>query len=231
MTMLDTIVSSPLFGISLSIVCFELGVFLRRKTGTHLANPLLTSGILIILLLSVCGISFETYNNGARFITLFLSPCTAMLAINIYSNLDTIKKYLLPILAGTAAAAAASMGSVFLMCKLFGLDRQVLLSLLPKSVTTAIALPLSTMTGGIDAVLVAATTITGALCAMTAPIMTRLFRFRDPVAIGIATGCSGHGIATAAAIRMGPVQGATSGIAIGISGIITVVIYAILFRV
>jgi len=229
--MLDTILSSPLFGISLSILCFELGVLICKKANTQLANPLLTSGLMIILLLSVCGIPFDTYNNGARFITMFLSPCTAVLAINIYSNLDTIKKYLLPILAGTAAAAAASMGSVFLLCRLFGLDDQVLLSLLPKSVTTAIALPLASMTGGIDAILVTATTLTGALCAMTAPMMIRLFRFRDPVAIGIATGCAGHGIATASAIRMGPVQGATSGIAIGMSGIITVLIYAILFPV
>jgi len=229
--MLDTILSSPLFGISLSILCFELGVLICKKANTQLANPLLTSGLMIILLLSVCGIPFDTYNNGARFITMFLSPCTAVLAINIYSNLDTIKKYLLPILAGTAAAAAASMGSVFLLCRLLGLDDQVLLSLLPKSVTTAIALPLASMTGGIDAILVTATTLTGALCAMTAPMMIRLFRFRDPVAIGIATGCAGHGIATASAIRMGPVQGATSGIAIGMSGIITVLIYAILFPV
>ena len=105
--MFDVIVSSPMFGFCLSILLFELGVFIQQKAKSPIANPLLISGILIILLLSLTGVSFEQYNNGARYITMFLSPCTAVLAVNIYNNLATIKKYLLPILAGTAAAAAA----------------------------------------------------------------------------------------------------------------------------
>lgn len=229
--MLDTITSSPMFGFCLSILCFEIGVFIQQKAKSPIANPLLISGLLIILFLSLTGISFEQYNNGARFITMFLSPCTAMLAVNIYNNLATIKKYLLPILAGTAAAAAASMGSVYLMCRLFRLDDEMLLSLLPKSVTTAISMPLATMTGGIDAILVAATMVTGVLCAIIAPLLTKLFRFKDPVAAGIAIGSSGHGIATATAIKMGPVQGATSGIAIAMSGLFTVLFYSILFSI
>ena len=174
--MFDVIVSSPMFGFCLSILLFELGVFIQQKAKSPIANPLLISGILIILLLSLTGVSFEQYNNGARYITMFLSPCTAVLAVNIYNNLATIKKYLLPILAGTAAAAAASMGSVYLMCKLFGLNEEMLLSLLPKSVTTAISMPLVTMTGGIDAILVAATMVTGVLCAIIAPLLVKLFR-------------------------------------------------------
>ena len=229
--MFDVIISSPMFGFCLSILLFELGVFIQQKAKSPIANPLLISGILIILILSLTGISFEQYNNGARYITMFLSPCTAVLAVNIYNNLATIRKYLLPILAGTAAAAAASMGSVYVMCKLFGLNEEMLLSLLPKSVTTAISMPLVTMTGGIDAILVAATMVTGVLCAIIAPFMVKLFRFKDPVAAGIAIGSSGHGIATASAIKLGPVQGATSGIAIAMSGLFTVIFYSILFRV
>ena len=227
--MFDVIVSSPMFGFCLSILLFELGVFIQQKAKSPIANPLLISGILIIVILSVTGVSFEQYNNGARYITMFLSPCTAVLAVNIYNNLATIKKYLLPILAGTAAAAAASMGSVFLMCKLFNLNDEMLLSLLPKSVTTAISMPLVTMTGGIDAILVAATMVTGVLCAIVAPLLVKLFKFKDPVAAGIAIGSSGHGIATASAIKLGPVQGATSGIAIAMSGLFTVLFYSILF--
>ena len=229
--MLDTIVSSPMFGFGLSILCFEIGVIIQKKAKSPIANPLLISGILIIAILLISGISFEQYNNGARFITMFLSPCTAMLAVNIYTNLATVKKYLLPILAGTAAAAAASMGSVYIMCKLFKLDQEMLLSLLPKSVTTAISMPLATMTGGIDAILVAATMVTGVLCAIIAPLLIKLFRFKDPVAAGIAIGSSGHGIATASAIKLGPVQGATSGIAIAMSGLFTVLFYSILFSI
>lgn len=220
-----------MFGFCISILFFEFGVFIQQRVKSPVANPLLISGILVILFLSLTGVSFEQYNNGARYITMFLSPCTAALAVNIYNNLATIKKYLLPILAGTAAAAAASMGSVYLMCKLFKLDQEMLLSLLPKSVTTAISMPLVTMTGGIDAILVAATMVTGVLCAITAPFMVKLFRFKDPVAAGIAIGSSGHGIATASAIKLGPVQGATSGIAIAMSGLFTVLFYSILFSI
>ena len=227
--MFDVIVNSPMFGFCLSVLLFELGILIQQKAKTPLANPLLISGILIIVILSVTGISFEQYNNGARFITMFLSPCTAVLAVNIYNNLATIKKYLLPILIGTAAAAAASMGSVFLMCKLFRLSDEMLLSLLPKSVTTAISMPLVSMTGGIDAILVAATMITGALCAIVAPLLVKLFRFRDPVVAGIAIGSSGHGLATASAIKLGPSQGATSGIAIAMSGLFTVLFYSLIF--
>ena len=228
---MDAVFSSPLFGFCLSILFFEIGVFIQQKTKSPIANPLLIAGLLIILLLSLTGITFEQYNNGARFITMFLSPCTAMLAVNIYNNLATVKKYLIPILCGTAAASAAAMGSVYLLCRLFRLDRQMLLSLLPKSVTTAIGMPLASMTGGIDAILVAATMLTGVLCAVIAPLLVKLFRFRDPVAAGIAIGSSGHGIATASAVKMGPVQGATSGIAIAMSGLFTVLFYAILFRI
>ena len=228
---MDAVVSSPMFGFGISVLCFEIGVFIQKKVNSPLANPLLLSGLMIILTLSLSGISFEQYNQGARFITMFMSPCTAMLAVNIYNNLDTIKKYLFPILAGTAAAAAASMGSVYLMCRLFRLDEEMLLSLLPKSVTTAISMPLASMTGGVDAILVAATMITGVLCAVVGPLLVKLFRLKDPVAAGIAIGSSGHGIATASAIKMGPIQGATSGIAIAMSGLFTVLFYSILFRV
>lgn len=228
---MDAVVSSPMFGFGISVLCFEIGVFIQKKANSPLANPLLISGLMIILTLSLSGISFEQYNQGARFITMFLSPCTAMLAVNIYNNLDTIKKYLFPILAGTAAAAATSMGSVYLMCRLFRLDEEMLLSLLPKSVTTAISMPLASMTGGVDAILVAATMITGVLCAVVGPLLVKLFRLKDPVAAGIAIGSSGHGIATASAIKMGPIQGATSGIAIAMSGLFTVLFYSILFRV
>ena len=229
--MLEAIASTPMFGFGISILFFEIGVIIQNKVRSSVANPLLISGILIILLLHFSGISFEAYNSGARFITMFLSPCTAVLAVNIYANLETVKKYLLPILIGTASAAAASMGCVYGLCKLFRLDEQMLLSLLPKSVTTAISMPLTSMTGGIDAILVAATMITGVVCAILSPFLIKLFHIKDPVAAGIAIGASGHGAGTAAAIKLGPVQGATAGIAIGMAGLFTVLYYAILFRV
>ena len=225
------ILESPMFGFCLSILLYEIGVWIQMKTGSPLANPLLFSGIVIILFLTLARIPYETYNNGARFISMFLSPCTAVLAVNIYSSRATIKRYLLPILCGTAAAAATSMGSVYVMCRLFGLTDELRLSLLPKSVTTAISMPLVQMTGGIDSILVGAVMITGILTAICAPALTKLFRIKDPVAVGIAIGCAGHGAGTSAAIKMGPTQGATAGIAIGMCGLFTVLYYSILFSI
>ena len=224
--MLDT----PMFGFCLSILLYEIGVWIQNKTGSPIANPLLIAGVAIILFLKLTGISYETYNSGARFITMFLSPSTAVLAVNIYANLSTIKTNLLPILCGTAAAAATSMVSVHALCRLFGLTEELRLSLLPKSVTTAISMPLVQMTGGIDSILVGAVMITGVLTAMCAPAFVKLFRIKDPVATGIAIGCAGHGAGTSAAIKMGPTQGATAGIAIGMSGLFTVLYYSFLFR-
>lgn len=229
--MFETIIASPMFGVTVSFLFFELGMAIQNKTKSLVANPLLICAALVIAVLKIFDISYEEYNNGARFISMFLAPCTALLAVNIYRSLDTIKQYLLPILCGTFAAALSSMGCIYLLCKLFKLDDQLMCSLLPKSVTTAIAMPLASMTGGIESLLVAATSATGILCAVIAPLLVKVFRFRNPVAAGIAIGSSGHAVGTATAIKLGPVQGATSGIAIGLSGLFTVLIYSVLFRV
>ena len=229
--MFDTIIASPMFGFVMSILFFELGVAVQNKLKSTLANPLLICAILVMTCMQVFGISYDEYNNGARFISLFLSPCTALLAVNIYNNMATIKKYLLPILLGTASAAAASMACVYALCKALKLDEEITLSLLPKSVTTAISMPLAEMTGGTASILVAATIITGMLCAMISPFLIKLFGFKNPVAAGIAIGSSGHGVGTAAAIKLGPLQGATAGIAIGMSGLFTVLFYSFIFSV
>ena len=225
--MLDT----PMFGFCLSILFYEIGVWIQTRTGSPVANPLLIAGVAIIVFLKVTGIPYETYNDGARFISMFLSPCTAVLAVNIYANRATVRKYLLPILCGTAAAAATSLVSVHLLCRAFGLDESLRLSLLPKSVTTAISMPLVQMTGGIESILVGAVMITGVCTAICGPAFLRLFRVRDPVAAGIAMGAAGHGAGTAAAIKIGPTEGATAGIAIGMSGLFTVLFYSFLFGV
>ena len=227
--MIETIIASPLFGVLLSFLFFELGVAIQNRVKSSLANPLLISAILVMILLKTMGISYEEYNHGARFISMFLSPCTAVLSVNIYSNFDTLKKHFLPVFLGTAAASAASLACIYGMCRLFGLTDELLFSLLPKSVTSAIAMPLAAMTGGMESILIVAASLTGIFCAMAAPILIKLYRLKDPVAIGVAIGSSGHAIGTTLAIQLGPVQGAMSGIAIGMTGLLTVLYYAILF--
>lgn len=218
------LIQSPLFGIVLSIFAYELGVQINRKLRTPIANPLLIAIVLVILVLKIFRIPAESYQQGGNIISLFLGPATAVLAISVYSQLETLKKNLLPVIAGCLAGAVASIGSVFLLCKAFGLDEKLTASLLPKSVTTPIAMEISKNLGGIVPVTIAAVILTGIMGAVLAPILIRLFHIDNSVAAGVAIGASSHAVGTSKAIEIGETEGAMSGIAIGISGIITVLL-------
>ena len=215
---------SPLFGIVLSIFAYEFGVQLNRKLRTPVANPLLIAITLIILVLNIFHIPVESYQQGGNIISLFLGPATAVLAVSVYSQLETLKKNLLPIIAGCLAGAIASMGSALLLCKAFGLDDKRVASMIPKSVTTPIAMEVSKNLGGIVPITIAAVIVTGIMGAVLAPTLIRLLKVDNSVAAGVAIGASSHAVGTSKAIEIGETEGAMSGIAIGISGIITVVL-------
>lgn len=215
--------SSPLFGITLSILAYVFGVWINKKLRSPLANPLLIAIILVILFLKLMRIPLSSYQVGGDFIGMFLAPATACLAVSIYNQFALLKKNLLPILAGSAVGSAASMGSVWFLCRIFRLDDQFTASLLPKSVTTPIAMGVAEQLGGLTSITVAAVVITGILGAMLAPLLLKLFRVKDPVAAGLAIGACSHAMGTAKALEIGEVEGAMSSIAIGVCGLITVV--------
>lgn len=221
---MNTIFESQFFSIILCVFTYLFGVWIHRKTKSPLANPLLISIILTIIVLRVLGISFDTFNEGASFITLFLAPATASLALSIYGKWNVLKKHYLPILAGTIVGSLVSMGSVLFFCKIFGISKELTASLLPKSVTTPIAMEISLSHGGIPAVTVAIVIFTGILGAVFSPMMIKLFKVKDPIAQGVAIGTCSHAVGTAKAIELGEIQGAMSGIAIGMAGIATVII-------
>lgn len=216
------ILESPLFGIVLSIFAYEFGIWINKKTGWAAANPLLIAILLVIAFLSAFHIPLEAYQNGGDFISLFLAPATASLAISIYNQFSLLKKNLLPVLAGCAAGAITSMGSVYLLCKLFRLDEQLTAALLPKSVTTPIAIEIAAQNGGLVPVTVAMVVLTGILGAVAAPALIKLFRVKNPVEAGLAIGASSHAVGTSRALELGEAEGAMSSIAIGVSGLLTV---------
>ena len=216
------ILESPLFGIVLSIFAYELGVWIHKKTGWAAANPLLIALLLVVAFLSAFHIPLEAYQTGGDFISLFLAPATASLAISIYNQFSLLKKNLLPVLAGCAAGAVTSMGSVYLLCKLFRLDEQLTASLLPKSVTTPIAIEIAAQNGGLVPVTVAMVVLTGILGAVAVPALLKLFRVKNPVEAGLAIGASSHAVGTSRALELGEAEGAMSSIAIGVSGLLTV---------
>ncbi len=220
--MLNTLTSSPLFGILLTLGSFSVGVMVQKKLKTPLANPLIIAAALSIGLLQLFHIPLANYQTGSSYISLFLGPATAALALSIYRQYPVLKANLLPVIAGSAVGSAVSMGSVLFLCKLFRLEEIMAKSLLSKSVTTAIAIEVTQQQGGLAPITVAAVVITGVMGAVFSPLLIRLLRIKDPVAAGLAIGTSSHALGTTKALEIGQVEGAMSSIAIGTAGLVTV---------
>lgn len=225
---MDAIWNSSLFGIVLSVFAYQAGVWLNRKTRSPLCNPLLIAAALVIAVLQVFDIPLAAYQQGGQAIGLMLAPATAALALSMYRQIRQLQKHLLPVLAGCFVGSCASVASVVLLCRLFRLDEKLAASLLPKSVTTPIAMELSAQAGGVPAVTVAAVIFTGILGAILSPLLIRVFRVGHPVARGVAIGTSSHAIGTTKALELGELEGAMSGVSIGVAGISTVLIFLIL---
>ena len=154
-------------------------------------------------------------------IKLMLGPVTAVLALNIYQQRKVLGQYFLPVLAGCLAGSLASLGSVLLLCRLFAMENSLTVSLLPQSVTTAIAVGIAESRGGIPGIAAAAVVLAGIVGAVFAPLFAKVFRITDPVAEGLAIGACSHALGTTKAMEIGPLQGAMSSIAICVCGIIT----------
>ena len=220
---MSALLESIYFGILLTVVAYCIGTAIQKKTGLVICNNLLIAALLIAAVLTVFHIPYDAYNKGGSLINTMLGPATACLAVNIYNKRDLLKKYWLPVLAGCTAGVVASVACVFLMCKAFGLDRAMTMSLLPKSVTTPIASAVAESNGGIVPIAVAAVIFTGILGNLVAPMLVKLFRVKDPMAVGLGIGACSHAMGTAKALEMGTTEGAMSGLAMGLCGLITAV--------
>lgn len=217
------IFQNPLFGIILCIFTYELGILLNKKLKTPIANPLLIGIVLCIVVLKIFNIPFASFNKGGSIISMFLAPATVALAVSIYTQYKLLKENLFPIIIGCAVGSLASMSSVYILCKLFRLDEKITYAMVPKSVTTPIAMAVSEQLGGVVPVTVSAVVLTGILGAIFAPTFIKLFRVKDSVAVGVAIGTCSHAAGTTKAMEIGDVEGAMSSIAIGIAGFMTVI--------
>ena len=199
--MKEIICTSPFFGITVSIAAYSIGVMINRKTRLALFNPLLVSYLIIIPLLLLFDIPLEWYDRGGDIINMFLSPATAVLAITL----------------------------VLFLCRLFALPGTVTASLIPKSITTPLAIAVCDSLGGIQALTVLAVIVTGITGSIIAPPLIKLFRIRSEIAQGLAIGAASHAVGTSKAVEMGDVQGALSSVSLVMSGVITVLISIIFF--
>lgn len=215
--------TSVYFGVILSVLAYGIGCWLYKKFKIAVFNPLLISMILVIVVLKLTGVSYDIYYEGAKYISYLLTPATVCLAIPLYEQMELLKKNYKAILLGILSGVIASLGSILLMCCLFGLDHADYVTLLPKSVTTAIGMGISEELGGYATLTVVVIIITGIIGNMIGELVCRIFRITEPIAKGVAMGTSAHGIGTARAIEMGEVEGAISGLSIAVAGLMTVV--------
>ncbi len=217
------ILESATIGVVISLLAYEIGVFLKKKFKKGIFNPLLIAIILVMILLLVTGTDYESYNVSAKYLSYLLTPATVSLAIPLYQQMELLKKNIIAILAGILAGVLASLGSVLVLSVLFGLTHEEYVTLLPKSITTAIGMGVSEELGGYVTITVAAIIITGVLGNMTGEMICKVFRIRSAISRGLALGSASHAIGTAKAMEMGEIEGAMSSLAIVVSGLCTVV--------
>ena len=214
---------SVFFGAFISIFAYEIGLWIKRKFHKAVFNPLLLAIMIVIVILSGFDIDYEVYNAGAKYISFLLTPATVCLAIPLYQQLELLKSHWKAIAAGIMAGVLTTMLTVLGFSILFGLSHSEYMTLLPKSITTAIGMGVSEELGGNVTITVAVIIITGVLGNMIAGLGFKLFRIQEPVAKGIGLGSASHAIGTARAIELGEVEGAMSSLAIAVAGLLTVV--------
>lgn len=221
--MIDWLRNSLFFGAFITIAAYETGLLIRRRFKLAILNPLLLGVIIVIGLNALLSIEYDDYNQGAQYLSYLLTPATVCLAVPLYEQLSLLKKHWKAVVSGIAAGVLSSLVGVWLLSLLFGLDHTLYVTLLPKSITSAIGMALAEELGGVAAITVPVIIFSGILGNVFADGILRLFRITHPIAKGVAIGTGAHAIGTARALEYGPVEGAMSSLSIAVSGLLTVV--------
>lgn len=222
---LEAATASPFFGLSLSMICFWIGKMMNIRRPSLLTNPYIIAVILVIAFLKITGASLENYQIGGDLLTMMLIPATAILGTTIYSRRSFIAKNFVPIIVGAVVGSATSMSSIWLMARAFGIDKTMMLSLLPKSVTTPIAMELAGISSGVPAIAIIAVAVTGVSGVVLGPVILKLIPVRDPISVGAAFGVASHVIGTTKAVEIGETEAAASSVEICCAGVVTVAAY------
>ncbi len=232
----DLAASLPFFGIFLTSTVYFAALKLQQKTKSVILNPLIVSSAVIIIFLLLSGIDYRIFINGkplangtydgtgAAFFQIMLTPTTVCLAVPLYEKISYLKKYPLAILAGITSGALTSVACVLSIGLIFGITQEQYITLLPKSITTAIGMAMSEELGGIPSVTAVVIAFTGITGYSSAALIMKLLKIRHPVAVGLACGTSAHAIGTSRAHEFGEIEEAMSGLSIAVCGLITVVL-------
>lgn len=212
------------FGLFISVFAYIIGMWLKKKLGWGILNPLMIAVILVIAFLVGTGIPYSEYNEGASYISYFLTPATVCLAIPLYKQLELLKKNFAAVILGITSGVLASAVSIFVMSILFKLDHVYYVSLLPKSITTAIGMGVSEEAGGIVTITIVSIILTGIFGNIIGEAWFKLVGIKEPIAKGLALGTASHAIGTAKALELGEVEGAMSSLSVAVAGLMTVVV-------
>ena len=219
---MEIISNNMFFGIFISLIAFEIGLFIYKKTKLPIFNPLLTATILIICFLKIFNIDFDTYNNGGQFINIFLGPATIVLAVPLYKKLNLLKENFLPIFSGILVGSLVSVLSVISIATFFVLYHSLTVSLLSKSVTTPIGIEITNSLGGSSSITVLAIVLSGIIGAIVGPTVFKVLKINNPISMGVSLGTASHAVGTSKALEIGEQEGAMSSLSIGVAGIVTV---------
>ena len=218
---------SLFFGMTLSLLAYGIGVWLKEKFRLAILNPLLVSIVVVIVFLKIFGITYEVYQSSAKYLSYLLTPVTVCLAIPLYQQLTLLKANFKAVILGILSGVLASLISILIMAVLFGLTHEQYVTLLPKSITTAIGIGVSEELGGVPTITVAVIVITGVLGNVIGELVCKIFKVEEPIAKGLAFGTAAHAIGTSRALELGEIEGAMSSLAIAVAGIMTVAVATI----
>lgn len=218
------------FGFTVTLGFYMLGSWMKQKTGWMICNPLLITVIVIILCLSGMNIPYQTYYEGAKYISYFLTPVTVCLAIPLYKQLRLLRQNLTAVVSAIFAGVMTNAIIIFLLCVVFQLEQVHYVTLLPKSITTAIGMGVSEEAGGIVSITVMCIMITGLFGGIFADVIFKLTKITHPIAKGLALGTASHAIGTSKAIELGEIETAMSSLSIAVAGLLTVVVVPLMLQ-
>lgn len=227
---MELMINSPLFGIFLTVITFIIGYEIQTKLSLKFLSPMVTSSVLIIAVLLIFKIPYANYKQGADILTFFVAPATVVLAVPLYKNLNIIKKYFLPILLGCLIGISIGVITAIFLCYTFGINKEILLSMLPKSVTSAIGYEISKKIGAIIEISMVFIVICGIIGYSVGELIFKIFKIEDKIARGVALGSCSHVLGTAKAMELGEIEGSISTVSISISGILAVVIIPLILN-
>lgn len=214
---------STFFALVISLLGYELGNFLKKKTGLSVFNPLLVAILVVIVFLLIFHIDYAVYEEGGEILSYLLTPSTVALAVPLYRQLEVLKKHGIAIGLGILSGVVTSLVATLVLALVFGLSHTEYVTLLPKSITTAIGMGMSEELNGMVTITVAAIIVTGIVGNMIGEFVCKAFHIEEKVAVGLALGTSAHAIGTAKAMELGEIEGAMSSLSIVVAGLLTVV--------